>query len=425
MSCTIPAIENRYRQTNPELADKLNAQTFDTWNTLIDSKLFQEKDDELYVNKEGTKKRVQQDKLIDTINNKSDVDTDSIININSNLKDFIQNNKDLNKETLQFIYNNLDNDIKESLTNEKIDFINDFNTLNKKTPLYERIMKFIKNLFFKTSLEKLYKDLKKEKSLSYLTNKANFTLFGITENQKLNKTIINNVLNYTISPINYDYKKIVKKAINNMFNKQDYTSFKEFLTNEYEKENDNFLTENIKLPSWVLDITEEAYNKRHDAWRLSNGLPQKHNTFYYIGQNEKGEDVYNFINPLFTETSLEKGIDKYNFVMGKYGIRKGKDNTGFYIEYFDRWDLDISHKVMKYIIDKTQKPFNVEGKLYNATMMNEDQTFTNYLTFDKNNPDIKTFNDFSESLEELNFINEEPFDFELNTNLKQEDISCK
>ena len=44
MSCTIPAIENRFRQTNPELADKLNQQTFDTWNTLLDSKLFEEKD---------------------------------------------------------------------------------------------------------------------------------------------------------------------------------------------------------------------------------------------------------------------------------------------------------------------------------------------------------------------------------------------
>lgn len=73
MSCKIPAIENRYRESNPELADKLNQQTFDTWNTLLDSKLFEEKDNELYVNKEGTKKRVKQNELIDSINGEKDI----------------------------------------------------------------------------------------------------------------------------------------------------------------------------------------------------------------------------------------------------------------------------------------------------------------------------------------------------------------
>jgi hypothetical protein len=363
--------------------------------------------------------------LENTIDNKNIKEIEYIEYINNDLKNFIQNNSELTKNTLEFIYKNLDSDIKNDLIKENIDFVNDFNTINKKTTLYQKILKFIKNLFFKTSLEKIYSDFKKEKPLNYLTDNANFTLFGITKNQKLNKTIINNVLNYTISPINYDYKKIIKKAVQNIFNKQDYNSFKQFLEEEYNKEDSNNITENIKLPSWVLNITEDAYNKRHDAWRLSNGLPQKHNSFYYVGQNDKGEDVYNFINPLFTETSLEKGIDKYNFVMGKYGVRKGIDDVGSYIQYYDRWDLDISDKFIKYVIDKTQKPFNVEGKLYNATVINENGIPTNYLTFDKSNPDIKMYNDFLNTINELNIINEEPFDFNLNTELTQEDISCK
>ena len=68
MSCKIKSIEDRFRELNPELADKLNDLAVNTWRDLSNSKLFMEKDNVLFVNKEGTKKRVKQDQLISDLN---------------------------------------------------------------------------------------------------------------------------------------------------------------------------------------------------------------------------------------------------------------------------------------------------------------------------------------------------------------------
>lgn len=127
MSCIIPAIENRFRQTNPELADKLNAQTFDTWNTLIDSKLFQEKDDELYVNKEGTKKRVKQNELIATINNnQSIVQITEDNKVSVDLLRGVSEQQETNEPYLQ-LASDLINPAIEELDNYLLDFLKGFN----------------------------------------------------------------------------------------------------------------------------------------------------------------------------------------------------------------------------------------------------------------------------------------------------------
>jgi len=170
-------------------------------------------------------------------------------------------------------------------------------------------------------------------------------------------------------------------------------------------------------PEWIDEISEEQYNKREDAWLLSNGLPQKYNTFKFVGRgfiengkvilNPLGEDIYDFVNPNFSGIDIEKDLkkrtystDRKNFVMGNYGISSGRDEIGYFLRYTDRWDLDLNNKFIQAVVDATQKPFIVSGKLYKAASYDENGDIFHYYTSNSNNPDINVYSEFISMLGE-------------------------
>lgn len=68
MACKINSIEQRYRETNPTLADKLTGIAMDAWQSIKDSGVFQKEGLSYVFNAPDTKKRIEQDKVVDTIN---------------------------------------------------------------------------------------------------------------------------------------------------------------------------------------------------------------------------------------------------------------------------------------------------------------------------------------------------------------------
>lgn len=239
---------------------------------------------------------------------------------------------------------------------------------------------------------------------------------GITLNQKSNIPVINKLLYKAVTPATYDKTAIAKKALTSVVFGRSYEEFKA-LVQSWEAEG--------ILPGWAKEITEEQYLKREDAWLLSNGLPQKHNTFKYIGRgfiennqvvlDVNGEDIYDFNKPVFDDVDINKAFkkgktyasDSKNFVMGNYGISTGRDNVGYFIQYTDRWDLDINNNFVQKTIDVTQNPFIVTGKLYKAGVVDENGEFFNYYTHESNNPDIATYTEFMAMLESEETVKEE------------------
>lgn len=231
---------------------------------------------------------------------------------------------------------------------------------------------------------------------------------GITLNQKSNIPIINKLLYKAVTPATYDKTTIAKKALTSVVFGRSYEDFKN-LVREWEAEG--------ILPGWAKEITEEQYLKREDAWLLSNGLPQKHNTFKYVGRgfiknNEvvldvNGEDIYDFNKPVFDDVDINKSLkkgktnapDSKNFVMGNYAISTGRDNIGYFIQYTDRWDLDVNNNIIQKTIDVTQNPFIVTGKLYKAAAYDADGNIFNYYTSELNNDDINNYVELMAQLE--------------------------
>lgn len=245
-------------------------------------------------------------------------------------------------------------------------------------------------------------------------------IYGITSNQKSRIPLINKLLYRAISPANYNKTRILKKSLVSLFVGRDYKDFINTIKKWREEDLKNNIDEKNKaIPKWATEITEEQYKKREDAWALSNGLPQKNNTFKYIGRgyvrngevifDNSGEDIYNFNDFSFNGNDLDRwladkrkavGIDKKNAVMGEYVIKIGRDNVGYYLKYSDRWDLDINTNIIKKIINATQKPFIVTGKLYKAASYDDYGNIFIYYTQDVVNPDIKLYNDFLKEMNE-------------------------
>lgn len=239
---------------------------------------------------------------------------------------------------------------------------------------------------------------------------------GITLNQKSNIPIISKLLYKAVTPATYDKTAIAKKALTSIVFGRSYEDFKD-LVKDWDSEN--------MIPGWAKDITKEQYLKREDAWLLSNGLPQKHNTFKYIGrgfiENNKvvldvnGEDIYDFNAPVFNDVDINNSLkrkktsspDSGNFVMGNYGLSTGRDTIGYFLKYTDRWDLDINNNIIQKTIDITQNPFIVTGKLYKAASYDENGNIFDYYTSESNNPDIDVYTQLMAELETEEIIEED------------------
>lgn len=66
--CSLPYIEKRFRDSNPQLADKLNAIGLKVFEDISSSKLFARKSGNFMFNKLGTKKRVSQNEFVTKLN---------------------------------------------------------------------------------------------------------------------------------------------------------------------------------------------------------------------------------------------------------------------------------------------------------------------------------------------------------------------
>ena len=236
---------------------------------------------------------------------------------------------------------------------------------------------------------------------------------GITLNQKSDIGIINKLIFRAVTPVSYNVKAILARAFPSLVFGRTYSQFKAQVDiwNKLSEKTGKSL-----IPKWSLEITEEQYKKREDAWLLSNGLPQLHNTFKYVGRgfvkdgrvvlDRKGEDIYDFNIPVFNHVDIDRAlkddkklVDSTNFVMGNYGISVGRDELGYFIRYTDRWDLDLSNPIIKQAVKVTQKPFIVTGKLYKAAAVDESGNIYEYYTQETDNPDIKFYKDFMLGLE--------------------------
>ena len=240
-----------------------------------------------------------------------------------------------------------------------------------------------------------------------------FAKEGITLNQKSNIGIINKLTYRAVTPSSYSVGAIAAAGFPALIFGRSFSQFKS-MVNNWSKFSEKVLGRDF-VPEWGKNLTEDQYKKREDAWLLSNGLPQKHNTFKYVGRgfikdgklvyDINGEDVYDFNDVAFKNEEIDSdikkfgyGVDRQNFVMGNYGISTGRDEIGHYLKYTDRWDLDVANKVVQAAINATQKPFIVTGKIYRAGSFDEDGNFFNYYTSDSNNPEIAIYNDFMQQL---------------------------
>lgn len=129
--------------------------------------------------------------------------------------------------------------------------------------------------------------------------------------------------------------------------------------------------------------------KKEDAWRLYLGIPQQNKTFDIsrYQPSKKSEDKYYYkINGFFREllsnpsyshserlkmiaggaemsSQLSTHLHMKDFsteVMGVYTIGHGRDENGFYISYYDVWDLDIPIERDGFF----GKPFEIYDRLY-------------------------------------------------------------
>ena len=67
-NCSLPNVEKRFRESNPGLADKLNAIGLKVFEDISSSNLFARKSGNFVFNKEGTKKRVSQNEFVSKLN---------------------------------------------------------------------------------------------------------------------------------------------------------------------------------------------------------------------------------------------------------------------------------------------------------------------------------------------------------------------
>ena len=130
------------------------------------------------------------------------------------------------------------------------------------------------------------------------------------------------------------------------------------------------------------DSPDSPGAKEQDALRLYLGLPQRYQSFKpskykkgafeIVGYNKKlskimpsDEYIKTFGHWSFPGGPNEEfAIKPYaDLVMGKHTVKKGKDEKGEYIEYYDKFDFD-TYGLVGDIADRLNKPFEIYGRKY-------------------------------------------------------------
>lgn len=154
---------------------------------------------------------------------------------------------------------------------------------------------------------------------------------GILNEQKVNRSEIQNRLAKNIMPFSYENQaKRVWDAV--VKNEEDIqrTEMNESLAN--------------KGPMF------EEYKRRADAYNTYMGIPQQYNTFG-VSKTKPSKSTnpnatyYKINNPSFYKILAtnydDAGVnsDIQNLVMGNFTIDYGKDERGNYVSYYDKWDI--------------------------------------------------------------------------------------
>lgn len=164
--------------------------------------------------------------------------------------------------------------------------------------------------------------------------------------------------------------------------------------------NVDILLESTSEASTPLDKEKNAFvrdiiHNRSDAWRFYLGIPQEHDTFgvsefkprvstddrYYYRINgfiesfqERARlgDIEQENTPIETMLSFIESRDSDNDghvvsedrssgIMGNYSLSKGVDESGNYISYWDRWDLEGSVEGKEGLIGR---PYEIYDRIY-------------------------------------------------------------
>ena len=151
------------------------------------------------------------------------------------------------------------------------------------------------------------------------------------------------------------------------------------------------------IPNIIWHRRELANNGREDAWRFYLGLPQTSNTFtisdykpslsredkyYYSIEDFEKKTVFSIEGflPFFNDgkeyvISQDFLIDANggiggSFIMGQYKVSKGQDEKGYYLSYYDIWDLvgfedkDFNLAGIEGEEGVFGKPFEIYGRIY-------------------------------------------------------------
>jgi hypothetical protein len=159
-------------------------------------------------------------------------------------------------------------------------------------------------------------------------------------------------------------------------------------------------------PDLTHEQAERFFDARMDAFRLYLGLPQLHGTFgisdakphlgkqdmYYYRINnflknyEDANSTYDpghegdprFRHPLSEKDALSmlvgsaqpegvqedpqwSNVDSASGIMGRYALSKGHDERGYYVSYYDRWDLGGSVEGQQGVVGA---PFEIYDRIY-------------------------------------------------------------
>lgn len=397
MACEIK-VYNAIKTKIEELsADGLDKQTLSEANLVADrvNSLFKE-DVVKFVKKKPTTftnivfKDTVKSVINGSVNNVDTKFTDSFYELLSEKSLVILSKNNINKDNFNSAFNS------------------ELQKTDEKSNWFTEILNEIKKFLGKPNLKSIIDSTKSENVGNFFNDKGDLLLYGITSNQKTKIPLINNILYKAFTPFSYNTKFIRSNILSNLIIGRNYKDHQETFLKYGETVTDPLEKKTFEN---IANITEEQFNNREDAFRISNGLPQLHNTFSFVGkgfltedgeiiESELGENVFTLNNPSFTEKGIVNGnqIDTTNYIMGKYGLKKGKDEKGFYIQYTDKWDLSVSNPLVQKVIDITQKPFLITGKIYTALSYDDNFSPFTYYTFDENSKDIQSYNEMIDDI---------------------------
>jgi hypothetical protein len=160
-------------------------------------------------------------------------------------------------------------------------------------------------------------------------------------------------------------------------------------------------TELLKTVGMPEELAQSMVSARNDAWKMYLGLPQEQSTFgisdykperskqdkYYYKLNNflqnyalrnkcsseqalamlvrlaKDPTEYNPSHPSGTTPSSRQSVlaDGSSGVMGHFILSKGRDKNGYYVSYYDKWNLEGSQEGEDGLIGK---PFEIYDRIY-------------------------------------------------------------